>query len=165
MISGGTNPPRPPAAPTTPVTEPTLSAGATLPTSANTAPLAAPRIAAMPRKAIVASGISGGWNAWTTANPAVTPKHQTRTDTGGNRSDSHPPRHPAGAPDAPDEDGRGVDPVGQQAADRPGGHGEHDETGGPQRGVVGRQLVRGAQIGREVDAERDESAEADRVQE
>jgi hypothetical protein len=60
MTSGGTKPPRPPAAPTSPVTVPTLSGEATLPTSADTAPLAAPSNAARPRKQIVAVGISIG---------------------------------------------------------------------------------------------------------
>ena len=91
MTSGGTNPPSPPAAPTTPVTAPTLSAGATLPTRAKTAPLAAPRNAAMPRNATVPSGMSGGWKACTTARTATVVKQPTSTGTGWSRSASQPP--------------------------------------------------------------------------
>jgi hypothetical protein len=68
-----------------------------------------------------------------------------------------------GAGEAPDEHRNGVEAVGEPATGRAGGHGEHDEAGGAQGGVVGAELVGGAQVRGQVDAERDEAAEADRV--
>src|SRR5699024_8177756 len=63
MTSGGTNPPRPPAAPTNPVTEPTTDGSLVWETSAKTAPEPRPRPAAMTMKSIVPSGIRAGWKA------------------------------------------------------------------------------------------------------
>ena len=56
---GRKNPPSPPAAPTTPVTAPTRSAATMRATRANTAPVPVPSAAAIPRNAIVATGITG----------------------------------------------------------------------------------------------------------
>src|SRR5512132_1646028 len=90
MTIGGRNPPRPPAAPTRPVTLPTLGAGTPVPTRANTAPLPRPRAAAMVRKATVARTM-WGWKAVTTAPAATTPRDHLSTGTPVTRSASQPP--------------------------------------------------------------------------
>src|SRR6266511_5643640 len=85
------NPTSQPAAPTTPVTAPTWSDLVTRATSANTAPDAAPRAAAMDRNVTVPSGARAGWPAWTAAMTATTVYPATSTGTGCRRSDSQPP--------------------------------------------------------------------------
>src|SRR5689334_1418054 len=91
MTSGGTNPPSPPAAPTMPVTEPTLVGGDCWATSANTAPLPAPSAAAMVRKNTVPAGVSDGVKACPAAPTVTTASATVRTRAGPNRSDSQPP--------------------------------------------------------------------------
>ncbi len=88
---GFTHPPRPPAAPTTPVAEPTLLAGASNATSANTAPLPEPSAAATTRNAMVPYGINVGLIASTAAAAVTTAKTPIRTRIGPSRSDSQPP--------------------------------------------------------------------------
>src|SRR5215211_6531141 len=87
MTIGG---PRPPAAPTRPVTLPTWAAGTRVPTRANTAPLPSPRAAAMARQATVARAM-WGWKAATTAPAATTPRAHRITGTPVIWSASQPP--------------------------------------------------------------------------
>ena len=109
-------------------------------TRANTAPVPVPSAAAIPRNAIVATGISGSWNAAT---------------------DGEDRDHGEGG----DEDGDRAQPVAEPAADGAHGDGEHDETGGAQGGVAAVEVVGGGQVGGQVHAERDEAAERDGVEE
>ena len=63
------------------------------------------------------------------------------------------------------EHARAADAVGEPAADRAQERGEHDEPGGAEPGVGGRKAERVLQERRQVDRERDESAEGQEVEE
>ena len=60
--------------------------------------------------------------------------------------------------------GIGAEPVGEPAADRPHDHGDHHEAGHPVGGVGRGQAVRGLEVGRQVDRERDVATEGDGVE-
>src|SRR5699024_10947862 len=88
MTSGGTNPPRPPAAPTNPVTEPTTDGSLVWETSAKTAPEPRPRPAALTLKSIVPSGIRAGWKASISAAAATAMYEHSRVLTVPKRPES-----------------------------------------------------------------------------
>src|SRR4029453_17479937 len=142
MTIGGRNPPRPPAAPTRPVTLPTWATGTRVPTMANTAPLPRPSAAAMVRKATVATAMLG-WKAVTTAPAATTPRAHRITGT--------PVLRSAGAR------------AGEPAPDGAGQGGQDHEPGRPAGRVGGFEAVESLQERGQVDAEGPEPAEGDGV--
>ena len=139
MTSGGKKPPRPPAAPTTPVTAPTLRRDH--------------------------SGDEGEHGAGSGAERGGHAEERDGAD--GHQRELERDDRGEGCDDAEggDENGDRAQPVGEPPADGAHRDGEHDEPGGAQRGVGAVEVVGGGQVGGQVDAEGDEPAERDRVQE
>ena len=138
ITSGGTKPPRPPAAPTMPVTEPTLAAGRRWATRANVAPAAA-----------------RGHRPWTGTRSCR--RVRAPASSTGSRHRRRPRRRRPSAPIGPD-------PVREPAADRSHQDGDDHEAGHPVRRVRRGEAVGVLQVGGQVDAEGDVAAEADRVE-
>ena len=141
MTSGGKKPPRPPAAPTMPVTLPTRSGGAMPATQANTPPVPRPR-----KNAISTNGDAGRAPRAAAAarrrppGPRRRPARSPTTVRGPIRSDSMPPT------------GRAMTAAMAKPAVRV-----------PAAGQV--EVVDVLEVGRQVGREGDEAAEGDGVQE